>query len=704
MDGPGHSAEATAPHPPSSRILLISPNGDVSARSLCQLASSITGEPLSDDIANGSDPDDETQRPQTIPWTIDNRYYTANVHFRAVSLDGGVLGASVPNRRHATNTDSARTASNLQLLAEELKEVQAVVIVTTTQEAGANGSPSRPRSLEQHRALLDCLNAAANQGQDTSTSPDGDDDEDGASMPLGFGLSVSTVVALPSVVASTSQLSPTCRPSAAEQAPKKEDLDSLYAENGWEYIDLGKILGLDADMDGTMDDGLSDTEDDAEEEDGLARIREALEANLWPDLVRKRTPAQSGHSRLAEEQSPSAFQPASLSQTDTASPRKAENADADADADAEIEAMFRKLDLNLPSNVAVASDQQGSSHFPTETELDPEPTPQDEELARKFLASIAAFESTAGAGQGRGNDDADANAIDGVSKSTDPTLPETDEERKRNQAAALRRLEDFLRSEDPDWPGMGPETGVGGAVESTSSSSNTGKEAAAADLGFDDDFADFVSPPAGQDGHAPTAAGWLPPDEEEVLASSVFKKKLDDTKSAPTQKNADAGPSSSSNAGDQTEADAAKSGDNLEADSSLSPSEKQSRALVEQIFARQQGVDDGDGGELASTLEALRDGSHGGDSLEFDFDLTSGDFNRSTFQNLNDHIDDLEAIPSARRGAQQQVGSDLDLDFPRMLSTIQREAERVRGIAGREEREREAARVVAEVIGNDRTE
>lgn len=62
---------------------------------------------------------------------------------------------------------------------------------------------------------------------------------------------------------------------------KPEELEDLYSSEGWEFIDLGR------DLTGSMSDEEDTGEENEEEEQGIARIREALMAYTWPGLKRR---------------------------------------------------------------------------------------------------------------------------------------------------------------------------------------------------------------------------------------------------------------------------------------------------------------------------------------------------------------------------------------------------------------------------------
>lgn len=448
----------------SNQILVLSLQG-LPERSLTQLIDSITDGEASSPNVEGEEPNDPDGAESFIArrsvhdtrsWTIDNRYYTADVHFKIASVE-------LPISSMGMKRASEKTKAELERLKAELEGIQAVVAVIQTDSK---------MGLAEHQRYLERLD---------QTGGDAEDDTDGdASMPIGFGLSISVVVALPAAVSPDYT-----RDQSSSPPPRREELIELYADHGWEYIDLSEGLTLDdADAEDDSDTGSRASTSDEGESKGLARVREALEANLWPDIVRKerQTSARKVSSRTA-----SSF-PAQASATRAhLSTAEIIDIEGDADGDDDIEAMFRKLDLNLPS-MASASASMPTPGEPSAAHA--EPNAQDEELARRFLASIADFEKK------RDADGHDSNAFDldcllaSHEAQASHTLPESEKDRQRHQGEALRKLEEFLQSEDGDWPSAAAGTDADQAFEMPPQSRSK--------LAFEDDFDEFVKAPVAQ--------------------------------------------------------------------------------------------------------------------------------------------------------------------------------------------------------------
>lgn len=434
-----------------------------------------------------------------MPWTIDNRYYTAKVHFRCVSL--ALVGSRGQQR-----------ADLIARLAEELADITAVILVFSRACATSTQGVWSLRSRKVHEDLLTTLQQSASPSTSAQLS------EEVTTLgltPLGFDLAVSVAVALPAPKHEPQSMQLEIRQRADEAS--QEELLELYADQGWEYVNLG-IDFEDTDSESGKEEEEDDDEEEEDEEEkekggparnshrgsgagaeaqGLERVREALEANMWPNLERKTDGARRKRNDAAAERSQTV--------------RTGSDEDS-GDEDAQLEAMLRKLDLDLPTPSASlqkdSKDATEASSRPLEglqsLDRDPtlmhgraadssinailgdaEPTKEDEELARKFLAQIVELErSTEGRATASGSEEAGDAAA---------TAVESEEQRKRNQADALRRLEEFLASEDPEWNAgsraLNDESRVSDALQSDEEATlRQGSRPI-----FEDDFDAFVS-------------------------------------------------------------------------------------------------------------------------------------------------------------------------------------------------------------------
>lgn len=417
--------------------------------------------------------DDHSQGPSDttgafIPWTISNRYYTANVHFQSLSLK------SSGSRRPARRAEAPSVPDEgLAVLGQAMQGVTAIVLVVPSQGP-----------LEAHRSRLERLAKA--------TDSIAGEVLEGVDMPLGFDLAVSVVVGLPDASVPL-EVNGSRRPVRGPDA-SSEELADLYAEQGWEYIDLA----LD-DMDETSsssssssaDDDAADPEQEGARQNsmesgaqGLSRVKDALEANLWAGMKRQdqgRADARSASLTANSEDEPSGNGGSDLTNEDTA-----------------LERMLRNLDLSMSAQDEKRGDESISGLISSERDpalftADPnapsafegvQTTAEDEEMARRFLAQIAQFEGREKPNRAdRGEETAGASA-----HNEKTTLPESPEERRRNQTEALQRLEEFLQSEDPTWLGV---SGAGRPMKPSEASSTEWRETSGQD-GFEDDFDDFV--------------------------------------------------------------------------------------------------------------------------------------------------------------------------------------------------------------------
>lgn len=320
--------------------------------------------------------------------------------FAALELGAPAPAVGPPVRGKAPIEESHR-----QALQAELADVQAVLIIV-----------DRDQPLSDHRKLLSLL---------AQTCGKADEDDQ---LLSGFDLAISLVVALPSPLHDASA------PSSLAHTARSDEVEEIYAGEGWEYVDLTKVESF-------LDEGESDADDigdnqhgeDDDEKHGIERIREALMTHTWPNLQRKgdrkRAGVRSGTVSLQDETEDS------LTHT------------------------LNKLRLDLD-----AIDDAGAA----------EPTQKDEELARAFLARIEAAQSA-----GLGQDDP-------LRDATEPL---------RSRADMQSALESFLESEDTHWPAAAGKPGANGGLTQSQEEGWPAREPSANgtdQVAFEDDFADFV--------------------------------------------------------------------------------------------------------------------------------------------------------------------------------------------------------------------
>lgn len=494
--GDGASGEASASSsslssPPSSRILVLSPSPQqVPLSSLEHLVRSITSSSSSNDNeANDFDADGDADGADAkqVAWTISNRYYEADVHFRllALDLDVGVGGKASRNRRpprrlaanggggDGQQSKEEAAPSPAEQLRAELQGVPAIILVMPGGQ-----------HVAAHDRVLACLQEAATPPAAADATEPQEDEEDDTAMPMGFELGASVVVCLPRVLQQATGMD---TDTGSHIAESDEQLRDLYAEHGWEFVDLARDLGVaEEEEGGKSDDGneqrLGEGDGDDEEEDGqgFRRVREALEAHMWPGLRRKAT--TRGVGAAASRPDAQQGQGSAASGIDEALRR------VDLDSEQQRGLLSGSRDpimgtgvgatsTHLP-NIAAngsSSSSNGARSAPLNL-VDVQPTAEDEELARKFLAQIDQFERESGGLAG---------GDDGLGSST---APETEEARQAKQEEALRRLEEFLESEDATW-GRPRESGH----EDEDDDENALAAAAAHGLHFEDDFDDFVN-------------------------------------------------------------------------------------------------------------------------------------------------------------------------------------------------------------------
>ncbi|CAD6935297.1 unnamed protein product [Tilletia controversa] len=209
-----------------------------------------------------------------IPWHISNRYYDADVEFVSISLP--LTRKSIP--RPPSGVDSrpvdGRADQIDSALRTALEGVPALILVL-----------SEPYSEQVHRRLLERISTI----QDV------------------FDLEVSLAINVGAPLSAEVSASSTPRPLPGAS----EDLSELYAEQGWEYIDLMAIEEEAHDEDDDDEDGqgrLQSVQAGEAEVTGIDRVRQALFANTWPNLrrndERRRNDAgiDPSRQRLAQDQ------------------------------------------------------------------------------------------------------------------------------------------------------------------------------------------------------------------------------------------------------------------------------------------------------------------------------------------------------------------------------------------------------------------
>ncbi|PWN33469.1 uncharacterized protein FA14DRAFT_161302 [Meira miltonrushii] len=393
---------------------------------------------------------------ESIPWHISNRYYDVDVHFR-ISQNEALrptrsIGSSSKSRlaprqarlkpEHSdkqakednddalnqkardvfaalelgpppASRDAIASASlpdtdteSMDNMREEVRDVQAVMVIV-----------DRDQSLAEHRKLIDRLNS----------------EKDDIPLLSGFDLAISLIVALPS------PLNDASGPTSFTGISHSAEVEDLYAGEGWEYVDLAKIVSDDYDNMLAADEGDEETSSLSEHEDdekhGIERLREALMTHAWPGLERKQD----------RKHATTSIQPGGL---------PALNGETGDHLSKTLESL--RLDLD-------AIDEAGMT----------QPTEKDEELARLFMARIQAAQE---AGIGSSVQQNGAN----------PTLAGD-----RSIADMQTALEDFLESNEPGLFSTqsrqnSSHIDEAWAVNGTQANSSSQQEA------FDDDFTEFV--------------------------------------------------------------------------------------------------------------------------------------------------------------------------------------------------------------------
>lgn len=411
------------------------------------------------DEDNGSSP--SQQDTENIPWHISNRYYDVDVHFRISQSEAlrpsRSIGSSSKSRLaprqarlksehsdtkakeddNALNQKARDVFAALELgpppasrdaiasssspnteidlldeIREEVRDVQAVMIIV-----------DRDQSIAEHRKLINRMN----------------NEKDDIPLLSGFDLAISLIVALPS------PLNDASGPTTFTGISHSAEVEELYAGEGWEYVDLAKIVSDDynsllvADDRDEETDSLSEHGDD--EKQGIERLREALMTHAWPGLERKQDRKHTNTSIQSDG-------------------LLALKSDTDDNLTKTLESL--RLDLD-------AIDDAGMT----------QPTEKDEELARLFMARIQAAQE-AGIGGNVQQNGANSTQTGG-----------------RSVADMQTALEDFLESNEPGlFSGQSRQNtsrnDEAWAVHGKQTGSSSQQEA------FDDDFTEFVQADATQ--------------------------------------------------------------------------------------------------------------------------------------------------------------------------------------------------------------
>lgn len=265
----------------------------------------------------------------------------------------------------------------------------------------------------------------------------------------GFDLAVSLVVALPPPVQAMAG-DESLPMSTKFEGPS---LESLYAGEGWEFIDLAKEETESPNV--IADQGEEDEPDfrESKEEEGVDRIREALMTHTWPGLIRQT-------SRVRRQ---TLGAPAQQFESERQSAGK-ETVPEDADT-AEALASLR-LQMNSTDAAAEAN----------------EPTQRDKELAEAFLAQIRAAESKQSS-----QSEASVAPI-----RSDPFAASSQDNANMQEA-----LEKFLENEDASWPQPRENVTSSTAVWPQANGTAQRDDAPSAHDAFEDDFSDFITASVG---------------------------------------------------------------------------------------------------------------------------------------------------------------------------------------------------------------
>ncbi|KAL9940281.1 hypothetical protein V8E36_000986 [Tilletia maclaganii] len=173
----------------------------------------------------------------TSPWHISNRYYDADAHFATISLPLGSPRSSI----------TAPVAAVLKAYEQVQTNVPAVILLV-----------SDAYDTERHKAVLDQVESVRDA----------------------FNIEVALAINLAEPL---SPETPTSSSRRVAHSAAEESLEEIYTERGWEYIDLSASAEGESDEDEAHLDSVAAGE---AETTGIARVREALYANSWPNFVR----------------------------------------------------------------------------------------------------------------------------------------------------------------------------------------------------------------------------------------------------------------------------------------------------------------------------------------------------------------------------------------------------------------------------------
>lgn len=276
---------------------------------------------------------------------------------------------------------------------------------------------------------------------------------------FGFDLEVSLVVGLPSTLqVSDPFASSSSTPGKIASRPSYEDLVTLYAEQGWEYINLSsdledlesedpsymenfteedqemeinqdaRELGIDKEiLEFARRPSLDQVKAGAREEIGLDRVKEALETYLWPGLERKDDRAGRDE-RREENENRNVSRPVEFQSVDFSDWKSTlddeDNEPIDGKWLPKQQPLSQSQDLDLDSH-----------------------TSTDEALAKAFLSRL-----------GLDQDQLSSNLPELNTSFGFGTREEEDALRSGalkppgSDSKIWKELEDFLKDEDPDWP------------------------------------------------------------------------------------------------------------------------------------------------------------------------------------------------------------------------------------------------------------
>ncbi|KDN53547.1 hypothetical protein K437DRAFT_271474 [Tilletiaria anomala UBC 951] len=339
---------------------------------------------------------DQEENTHPVGWVIDNKYYTACVHFLVQPLQ---LPPHISRRSRMSSIEFSLGTTHLQ---EAVQDVKAILVCL----AGLND----PKDQEQLSEILD-----------KST----DTEELEVAMVLSSGSSHHLVVQIAgeeraNAIASTNM------------SNKQWCSEDLFSTGGWEFVDL--FPGADGifsdehlrDHDGDGD-GYADSASGRSQEDGVERVRHALMSHMWPGLQRKLPIRQTKDLRPPPPSSALSHDTAGFSST--AAPRFLADEGMEGCSVGSVSASELPDDVDLLlQGLPDGSMGTGMPHA--------EPTAEDEALASAFLEQIRSFESST--------------LADGVQHDAASTA--------QRLLDAQRNLERFLEQEDANWSGTASAT------------------------------------------------------------------------------------------------------------------------------------------------------------------------------------------------------------------------------------------------------